>query len=518
MNYFVENSSLEYYLALLSLVHLPKFEHLLSTLKKLAGQTAIYGLSSILGRFLNFFLTPLHTGVLSQDDYGINTDIYSLIAFMMVILTFGMETTFFRFFQQKKTEEDGRQIFNHTVFPVLGFSLLAIVLSLLFLPQVASLLKYEDHPEYPIYLVVIVAMDAISAVPFAKLRAQNRAIRFVSVRMAQILVFVALNFFFFWLCPLLLEHDIATSFVQSIYYPELGVAYIFIANIIGSGVMLLLLLPEFKALSFSLSWSLEKRYLAYAAPLVIAGLAGIANEMVDRQFIKYLMPNDSYRAELGVYGANYKIATFMMMFIQAFRFAAEPFFFAQSKDQDKRDIYARILKVFTIFQVIIFVGLVAYIDVVKIFIDEKYWIGLPLAPILIFANLLVGINLNLNIWYKLEDKTRFGAYITFLGLFFTVVCNLALIPIYGIMGAAIATVVSYAAMTIYAYYLNQKYFKTPYETGRILLYLAISVVLAYVCFEYTREQYLLNTAIVLGYIGLLALFEKKELKQLFQNV
>lgn len=268
-----------------------------------------------------------------------------------------------------------------------------------------------------------------------------------------------------------------------------------------------------------ISWKLEKQYLGYAAPLVIAGLAGIANEMADRQFLKYLLPgNDEENfAQIGVYGANYKIATFMMMFIQAFRFAAEPFFFSQVKGTDQRQIYAYILKYFALFQVLIFVGLVGFIDIVKIFIDPKYWDGLYLAPILIFANLLVGINLNLNIWYKLEDKTRFGAYITFLGLFFTVLLNLILIPIYGVLGAAIATVASYAAMTIYAYYLNQKHYKSPYQTGRILLYLFISMALAYTCFTYLRAAFVLNGILVLAFAGFIFALERKELNTLIRN-
>lgn len=486
----------------------------MSTLKKLAGQTAIYGLSSILGRFLTFFLTPLHTTVLSKEDFGINTDIYSLIAFLMVILTFGMETTFFRFYQQKESESDARKIFSHTLFPVISFSLVFLSVLLLFLPGIATVLKYEDHPEFPVYMALIVIMDALSAVPFAKLRAQNRPIRFVTVRMIQIGLFFSLNYFFFYFCPLMVEHNIATGLVSTIYKPELGVAYIFISNLIASGCMLLMLSPEFKKLRFILDWSLEKRYLLYAAPLVIGGLAGIANEMVDRQFIKYLLPEDTFRAQLGIYGANYKIATFMMMFIQAFRFAAEPFFFAQSKAQDQRKTYAQILKFFTIFQVLIFVGLIGFIDLVKIFIDEKYWVGLPLAPILLFANLLVGINLNLNVWYKLEDKTKYGAYITFLGFFFTVVLNFLLIPEMGIMGAAIATLVSYASMTGYAYYLNQKHFKTPYQTGRVLLYLSVAIVLGYVCFTYTRQMYLLNAFILLAFAGFLGFTERKELSSL----
>lgn len=491
----------------------------MSTFKKLAGQTAIYGLSSIIGRFLTFFLTPLHTAVLSQSDFGINTDLYSIIAFLMVILTFGMETTFFRYYQQRKSEPEGNQVLSHTLFPVIGFSVLTLLLLLLFLPQVAEVLRYADHPEYPLYAFVIVMLDAICAVPFAKLRAQNRGIRFVSIRMTQIGLFFLLNYFFFRFCPWLLEKDILSNFINMIYNPELGVAYIFIANLIASSVMFLLLLPEMKGFKPIISWKVEKQYLGYAAPLVIAGLAGIANEMADRQFLKYLLPGTDKEnfARIGVYGANYKIATFMMMFIQAFRFAAEPFFFSQAKGQDQRQTYAYILKYFTIFQVLIFVGLVGFIDVVKIFIDEKYWSGLYLAPILIFANLLVGINLNLNIWYKLEDKTRFGAYITFVGLFFTVVLNLVLIPIYGILGAAIATVVSYAVMTLYSYYLNQKHYRSPYQIGRILLYLLVSMSLSYWCFTEWRGNFILNALALLGFAFFILGIERKELKALLKK-
>ncbi len=489
----------------------------MSILKKLAGQTAIYGLSSILGRFLNFFLTPIHTTALSKFDYGVNSDIYSLIAFLMVIFTFGMETTFFRFFSKKENAQQGNQIFSHTLFPVLSISLVFILLMLLFLPQVAGIMKYEEHPEYPIYMVLIVMMDAIAAVPFAKLRAQNKALKFVSIRISQILIFVLLNVFIFSICPWLISKDILTSFIQQIYHPEWGVAYIFIANIIANGVMLLLLLPTFKGFSFRLNWSLEKKYLLYATPLVIAGFAGIANEMLDRQFLKYLLPEGRAFEEIAMYGANYKIATFMMMFIQAFRFAAEPFFFAQAKEENPKKMYAQILKFFTLFQSVIFVGLVCFIDVVKIFIDPKYWEGLYLAPLLLFANLLVGINMNLNIWYKLEDKTRYGAYITFTGFAVTVGLNLLLIPKYEILGAAIATLLSYASMTAYAYYLNQKHYHTPYPIARIFTYLLSGIALAYLSFAHLRENFLASSAIVLTYLLLLYLLEKKDIQKLLKH-
>ncbi|AEV33514.1 membrane protein involved in the export of O-antigen and teichoic acid [Owenweeksia hongkongensis DSM 17368] len=489
----------------------------MSALKKLAGQTAIYGLSSILARFLNFFLTPLHTTVLTKEDYGINSDVYSLIAFLMVVLTFGMETTFFRFYQNRDKHLNPGTIFSHALFPVITFASFFLIMAVVFLPVIAPLLRYENHPEYVVYLAIIVVLDALTAVPFAKLRAENKAFRFVSLKMMQIILFVLLNYFFYWLCPIMVENNFATPLTDLVYHPELGVAYIFISNLIASGLVILLLAPQWTQVKFIFNWKLEKRYLAYAAPLVIAGLAGIANEMVDKQFLKYLLPKSIAFDEIGVYSANYKIATFMMMFIQAFRFAVEPFIFSQYKGESPRKTYAQILKFFTIFQVLIFVGLLGFIDIVKIFIDDKYWIGLPVVPVLLFANLLVGINFNLNFWYKLEDKTRYGAYITFFGLFFTVVLNLLLIPKMGIMGAAIATLVSYGAMTLFSFYLNQKHFKTPYETGRILIYLAVSLILGYVVFTQTREMYFVNTAIILVLAGFIALLEKSELKKLLKN-
>lgn len=489
----------------------------MSAFKKLAGQTAIYGLSSILGRFLTFFLTPLHTAVLDPAEFGVNGDIYSIIPFLMVILTFGMETSFFRFYQNKDESEDGRKIFSHALFPVFTLSLVFIFSILILLPTLAPILKYQDHPEYLVYMILIVAFDALYAVPFAKLRADNRPLRFVSLRMLHIIILVVLNLFFYLLCPYLVKNNIATGLTDLVYNADLGVAYIFICNLAANVLLFLLLLPEWLQIKFTFNWKLEKKYLAYAAPLVVAGLAGITNEMVDKQFLKYLLPESIAFAQIGIYSANYKIATFMMMFIQAFRFAAEPFLFSQYKGQSPRNVYAQILKFFTIFQVLIFVGLIGFIDIVKIFIDEQYWVGLAVAPVLLYANLLVGVNFNLNFWYKLEDKTKYGAYITFFGLFFTLVFNPLLIPSMGIMGAAVATLISYGSMTAFAYYLNQKHFHTPYQTGRILLYLIVSAALGYVCFEYTRERYFINSLIIIAFAGMIILLEKNEIKKLLKR-
>lgn len=449
----------------------------MASLKSLASQTAIYGISSILGRVLNFALTPLHTRFLDKGEYGVNTDVYSMIAFLMVILTFGMETGFFRFFNDDKY--DRKAVFSSSVSVVLSLSVAFMLLTLLFNAPLAHMLKYDDTPHFVLWMMLIVSGDAIAAVPYAKLRAENRPFRFVWIRVGTIAIIVLLNLFFFLGLPWLEQQGQLPGFLQSIYKPGGDVSYIFIANLIGNGIMILLFLPDLVQIRLNLlNRVLIKRLLLYASPLVLAGLAGIANEMANRQFLKYLLPEGVNFEAIGIFGANVKIATFMVLFIQAFRFAAEPFFFA-GKGEFKLKM-ARVMRYFVIVQSLIFLGLVCFLDLIKWthFIDEKFWQGLDIVPILLLANLLLGINFNLNIWYKLKNMTRMGAYITFVGLFFTVVFNLILVPRYSYYGAAWATLISYAAMTAYSYYLNQKHDRTAYPVRSILFYIISSTVLA----------------------------------------
>ncbi len=486
----------------------------MSTLKKLASQTAIYGLSSILGRLLNFALTPLHTKVLNQEEYGVNVDIYSIIAFLMVIITFGMETAFFRFFSDK--DQPQKHVFGTAVSVVGVLSLLVILLTLIFQMPLAELMRYESRPHFVLWMMLIVSADAISAVPFAKLRAENRPVRFVIVRMSVTLCIVLLNLLFFLGFPTLAERGFAPALMEKIYRPELGVAYIFIANLIGNGLMLLLFLPDFLKIKKP-SKALMRRMLMYAAPLVVAGLAGIANEMANRQFLKYLLPENESLEAVGIFGANIKIATFMMLFIQAFRFAAEPFFFSGEGNFNQK--MAKVMRYFVIIQTVIFLGLVCFLDIIKWthFIDEKFWSGLSIVPILIFANVLLGINFNLNIWYKLKNKTRMGAYITFWGLGFTIVSNIILIPKYGIMGAAWGTLISYAAMTGYSYYLNQKHDKTDYPVGRILTYLGVSAGLAALAFYGFDYHLIPSTLIFLCFLVFVWIMDGKEAVKLLKS-
>ncbi len=481
----------------------------MSSLKKLASQTAIYGLSSILGRVLTFALTPLYTQVLPKQEFGQNTDIYSMIMFLMVIITFGMETTFFRF--QKEKEYGSSQVFSHSVGWVISLSIILISSVLLFLDPIAIKLQYPEHPEYILWLALIVSTDAISAVPFAKLRADNKAYRFVFVRLTTTVIIVICNLLFFWGFPYMLKHQIAPDLVNLLYDPSLGVAYIFISNLIGNGILMLLFLPELLKIKLQLNPKLLKKMLIYASPLVIAGLPGIVNEMANRQFLKFLLPEEENFEALGIFGANIKIATFMMLFIQAFRFAAEPFFF--SGEGEFKDKMARVMRYFVIIQATIFLAIVCFIDLIKWshFIDEKYWEGLSIVPILVFANLLLGINFNLNIWYKLKNLTRMGTYITFTGLIVTIISNLILIPKYGYTGAAWATLISYASMTLCSYYLNQKFDRTAYPIKTIGLHLVLSVFLAYLSFYVFKSDLIIATLCFAAYAAFVWFTEGRQL-------
>ena len=450
----------------------------MASLKSLASQTAIYGISSILGRLLNFALTPLHTNFLDKGEYGVNTDVYSMIAFLMVILTFGMETGFFKFFNDGKY--DKKAVFSSSISVVLSLSVVFLLLSLAFLTPLAQMLKYENTPQFVVWMMLIVSSDAIAAIPYAKLRAENKPFRFVLIRVGTILVIVLLNLFFFMAMPSMAEKGTLPSFLKPLYNTEWGVAYIFIANLIGNAIMILMFLPDLLQIRLRfVNGVLVKRLLVYSAPLVIAGLAGIANEMANRQFMKYLLPEGENFEAMGIFGANVKIATFMVLFIQAFRFAAEPFFF--SGQGEFKEKMARVMRYFVIVQSLIFLGLVCFLEIIKWthFIDEKFWMGLDIVPILLLANLFLGINFNLNIWYKLKNKTRMGAYITFVGLFFTVVFNILLVPKYSYFGAAWATLLSYGIMTLYSFYLNQKYDRTAYPVKVILFYIITSTALAW---------------------------------------
>ena len=487
----------------------------MNPLKKLVGQTAIYGLSSIIGRLLNFLLVPLYTRYFTTTEYGEATILYAYVAFLVVLLTYGMETAFFRFSQ---FESDKKKVYSTTLVSILVSSSLFMFFAILFSQNIANAIHFSSNPEYIQYFALIVGLDAISSISFAKLRQQNKASRFALVRLVNIMVNIGLNLFFIVYCDFAIENNLQTvSFVEKVYNPEIGIGYIFISNLIASILTVLLLIPEMLGNFKSFDKSLWRKMLIYAGPLVIAGLAGIANETIDRIVLQYLLPSDIAKSEIGIYSAFYKLSIIMTLFVQTFRFAAEPFFFAQEKEKNSKQLYAKVLKYFTIVTSIIFLSSMVFFDIVINFIGSEFQDsrGKVIVPILLFANLFLGIYYNLSIWYKLSERTIYGAYMSIFGALLTIVFNFIFIPTLGFEGSAWATLICYASMTLVSYILCQKYYPIPYSIYRISLYLCLSLAL-YICSLFFDMGMLVNSVYILIFVCV-AFFLEKPKKRVISN-
>jgi O-antigen/teichoic acid export membrane protein len=445
----------------------------LTAIKDLAGQTVLYGVTTIVGRLLNYLLVPLHTYVFGNPaQYGVVGEMYAWVSLFIVILTYGMETAYFRYSQ---IEEYKKRCFSTVVLSLLTSSLIFVVLATIFSQQIANGLNYSNHPEYVTWLSIIIGMDAFTSIFFASLRWQMRPLRFAFVKITNILVNIVFNLFFLLLCPYLLQEKIAPDLVHAVYNTEIGVGYIFVANLIASIVTLFMLLPELFKIRIVFDKELWKMMMAYGLPLMIFGLAGIVNETMDRILLRRLSPPDIAQANVGIYSACYKISIMMTIFIQAFKYAAEPYFFNKSKDANAKQAYSDIMSIFVMVCSLIFLGIMLYMDIVQYFVSPAYRVGLNIVPILLLANLFLGIFYNLSIWYKLTDRTRSGAYISIMGAVITLGLNALLIPICGYLGSAWATFACYFAMMIVSYFLGQKYYYVDYKVGRIVFYILLSV-------------------------------------------
>lgn len=483
-------------------------------LKKLASQTALYGLSSILGKVLNFLLVPLHTMVLSQSAYGINTDFYVLIAFLIVVLTYGMETAFFRF--SEKHSDDRETVYSTALISILLTTVLFLVLSFAFLSSITTALKYESNPNYVLWLLIILGMDALAAIPFARLRAQNRAGRFVAIKLTLIIANIFFNLLFF--APALFNNRLPIDVLPYWFGENLGVGYIFLANLFASAIMLLLLLPEMFAVKWRFNKRLWRAMLLFGAPLMISGLAGVANEMLDRQLLKYILPAQTWQAQVGIYGAVYKLSIFLILFNQAFRYAAEPFFFSTNAQKNAKETFATVMTYFVMVMAIGFVAVMAYLDFIKHFIDNKFWEGLHVVPILLLANVFLGITTNLSFWYKLSDKTNWAIVITGFGLVLTIIFNLWLIPRLGYEGAAWATLISYTGMMLLSYALGQRYYPIPYQTTKIVGILGVAFTIGWFAYHFATHTFVPQTAFFLLFLAILALIERKSVVRLTQRI
>ena len=482
----------------------------MSVLKTVYKQTFIYGLATVVPRMLSFLLVRLHTdkSVLQNvSDYGDVSIVFAYFVLFNVLLAYGMETAFFRFFNKEPSKAN---VLNTATVSILVSSLGFLALGLLFKQQIADLTHI--HVNYISLVVWILFLDALVIIPFAALRAYGKPVKYTVIKLTNVVVNLGLNIF---LLLYLKALSVGNSFWDSIYVANFEVSYIFIANLIASGVTLLILLPFYFKINFKVDTVLWKKMLKYALPVLVAGVAFSINETFDRVLLERLLPESIAKTSVGMYSACYKLALFMMLFATAYRLGIEPFFFSQSKTKDATKNYAKTLEFFVICGALILLVVVVFVDVLKSILipNEAYWEAMKVVPILLLAYLFLGIYHNLSVWYKITDRTKFGAYISVIGAGITLLVNLMFIASFNYMASAMATLSAYVSMTLLSYYFGRKHYPIPYNIKKIGLYLVLSIGLSALSFYQFRAQYFIGSAL----IGLLLLIiwnnEKITIKQ-----
>ena len=442
----------------------------------LAKDTAVYGISSIVGRFLNWCLVPLYTIMFPAEEYGVVTYVYSVVALALIILTYGMETGFFRFANHDKWK-DPMTVYSTSLISLATTSTLFVIAVACFLGPVTHAMECDGHSSYVMMMAVCVAIDAFLAIPYSYLRYRKRPMRFATLRLINIGINIGLNLFFILLCPKLRQW--CPEAVSWFYRPDFGIGYIFQSNLIASAVNLVMMVPELRGFTWRFDGRLLREMLVYSAPLLVLGVAGVMNQTIDKLLYPSLVSDPAEAMTgLGIYGANYKVAIVMVMFIQAFRFAYEPFIFSQAKEQgaSKLKAYSDAMKYFVLFALMLFMGVMFYLDILKYFIAPSYFSGLKVVPVIMMAELFFGIFYNLSLWYKLTDRTIWGMWFSLFGLAVTVTLNVILVPRIGYMGCAFAALCSYGLMMIASYIIGRRKYPINYQTGRIASYFAIAAV------------------------------------------
>jgi O-antigen/teichoic acid export membrane protein len=490
----------------------------LNPLKKLAGQTAIYGLGTIVPRFLNYLLVPLYThGLLNEVEYGVVTELQAYIAFFFVIVLGGMETSFFRYAEK---EGNPQRVFTTAFLGNLFIAFLFLLFVISLIKPISDFLKYSQNKDYIIYAALIVAIDSFTAIQFAYLRQQNKALRFSALKILSVIINVTLNLYFIWFCDHLYKTNPGSPLLV-FYNPSFKVGYVFISALISSGITLLLLSPQIIKAKLVVDFPLLKQIFIYAFPLLIVAIAGMINEVSDKIVFKYLATvpegitdaNGYVMQQLGIYGANFKLAVLMTLFIQMFRYAAEPFFFSHAKESNATKIYADVLKYFVILGLIIFLVVLLYIDVFKYFIGKDYWEGLKIVPVVLMANLFLGVFFNLSFWYKLNDLTRYGAYIAIIGSVITIALNILLVPKYSYSGAAWGRFIAYTVMMWLSYYWGKRFYPVEYEWKKIFFYgfaaLSVYAISTLVHIQSIPYKILFNSLLFLLFLVMIFYHEKR---------
>lgn len=485
----------------------------MSGFKSLFKQTFIYGLATVLPRMLSFILVPLYTdpSVLSIEEYGRVSFIFAYFVLFNVVLAYGMETAFFRFFNKEENQE---KVTSTSAISLIISSFALLGIAFLFRHQISNFINIEL--KYLNLVFVILLLDALVIIPFAWLRATAKPMRYAVIKIFNVAINLGLNVFL-----LLYLKDLAqgNSLFESIYKPDFEISYIFISNVIASGLTLLLLIPFYTKIRFTFDTVLWKKMMRYAMPVLVAGIAYSVNETFDRILLEYLLPPDVADEKIGMYSACYKLALFMTLFATAFRLGIEPYFFSHSKADNPQKNYAKILEYFVAFGSVILLSVVVFADVLKPFIirSEAYYEAMWIVPFILLANFCLGIYHNLSVWYKITDRTKFGAYISIFGAVVTLVLNYVLIPVIGFKGSAIATLSAYTLMMLLSFYFGKKYYPIPYNLKKISLYLVVSILFSFVFFYNYRENYIIGIAMLIVFLGLVILLEKKELKQLLKQ-
>lgn len=447
-------------------------------IRSLVKDTAIYGVSSIVGRFLNWLLVPLYTITFAVEEYGVVTFVYSVVALAMVILTYGLETGFFRFANHERWK-DPMEVYSTCLISLATTSTLFIALVLIFLEPATRAMECDGHPSYVAMMALCVGIDAFTALPYSYLRYRKRPFRFATIRLVNIGINIGLNLFFILMCPWLMR--VAPATVNWFYNPTFGIGYIFLANLIASATNLVMMIPEITGFSWKFNAVLWKQMMVYSAPLLVLGVAGIMNQTIDKILYPHLVSDPAEAMYgLGIYGANYKIAVLLLVFLQAFRFAYEPFIFSRAKEDggdNKKQAYRDAMTYFVAFALFIFLGVMFYLNIVKHFISAKYFSGLGVVPLIMAGEIFFGIFFNLSVWYKITDRTYWGMIFSLLGLAVTVVLNVVLVPRIGYMGCAVGALSSYAVMMLLSFFIGNKFYPINYPLGRIITYFVSAAVL-----------------------------------------
>ncbi|MEC4112909.1 oligosaccharide flippase family protein [Myroides pelagicus] len=485
----------------------------MSIYKKIFKQTAIYGLAAVFPKVIGFFLVPFHTDLMKNDAYGQYSVIFSIMMFLNVVLSFGMETTFFRFYNKKDNKSE---VINNSLLFLTTTTIIFAIIGMLTLEYWVTLL---DIPRDILqYVLIILVLDALVIVPFAKLRADQQPMRYSIIRIANVCIYTGLNVFFLYFLPLI-NNNHPNSFTQTIYIENYQVSYIFIANLIASLFTFLVFYRDYLRIKLSINKVLLKEMLVYSFPIMIGGLAFAINESFDKILLERLLPADIALSEVGKYAACYKLGLFMVLFRQAYTLGIEPFFFNYAKNEDAPTKYATITKYFAIFGSAIMLGVIVFSDILKVLFirNESYWDAMIVVPLIILANLCMGIYTNLSVWYKLRDKTMVGAYISIMGAILTLVFNYILIPIWGYMGSAIATLIAYGSMMLISYLLGQKYYPIPYDKKAIGGYMGLAITLSFIYFYCFRGNYYIGISAILIFGLVLVITERNILLKTFKK-